>query len=786
MKLVRMNIESPQRIVNIVLWISIVLSFRHRIFLFILLSSYSADGQTSSFANELRTKLERYYNEEVPLNIEAQFNQPSYVAGDTAWFSLWLTTEKNGLPLADRQIVHVDVETRSGNVIQQLRVLVKNGRGHGQFIIPPSLQAGAYIVLFSTGWSDTNSRICGYNEFFISGEQVFSPRQMGLQAHLEGGVLTEGVSNHITVTGRSGATVSVLVDDKVMQRVVLDNLGYGNFKLVPVSSSDYALNDGYQMISLPKSKKGVGLTLMSYDSASMLVFKLESTQSRDACNLAIVSRGKLVYTAMIGFQSGAVSIAIPRRNLPEGILLATVFDGHDQPLAERLLIANLHGNALKIMPHETVMKPRGRMSITVDAPDFLTPLTVSIRADDMFLSSQQAQRSPVYVQQLPIDAIDFRTDSAWTLQQWNEFLVTQRWDRFSWSEVWDASSRNYRPEKYLRFKGKILQSLNSDYDSVRITFFLRNDARVYEEFVDQNGAFDVELFFDFYSSEDVVYVIDRNGVIIPGASLTLDKESAPLVKFSPFVKSDNPDPYFAFAKFRDSIMSAYTNYRAVAGKEQVEDPNGAVEEELFSADVAVRLDDYVLFPSMEETLREIIPRLQHRWKGKRHTVTVALSDPDGLAAHEPVYFIDGVLTDNTDYFMGLRPVDVATIKVVSSHRKLSALGILGRNGVVLVTTKIPNNYLNVPRFGNSVKVSGIIPSMQFKNASTFSTRIPELRSTVYFNSNVIPDAQGQAVFEFSLPDNTGLFRIEVTGMTKTGAIVKTVSHVRSVPPTTTP
>lgn len=756
--------------------------------LFAALLCHFVFGQPGSFADELRSKLDRYYSEHVPLNADAQFNQPSYAPGDTAWFSLWLTTERGGLPVEGRQIIHVDLSTRSGSVIQQVRVLATNGKGQGQIIVPLSVEPGIYTVTFSTGWTaNENNTVCGYKELTISGDHGFTRGVMPLKSYVEGGVLVEGVSNELLITGKPGATVSLATDGNVLERVTLGDLGYGRITVNPISPAKYTVSDGTVKVDLPAPRPGIGLTLSLYDSASIALFKVRASNVGGSCRLVLVSQGRMIYTAMVTFQSRSETIAVPRSSLPPGLILATVFDEHNEPVAQRVFLATISNSPIIVTSQQTIVHPRERIPVTIKASDFVTPLTVSVYAGDVFLPAiQMANATVASVARLPVDALNFPLDSSWNLRQWNNFLITQEWKRFSWRDILGETHHDHRAEKYLRIKGRIQRGATTAIDSVRITFFLRNDTRVYEEFVDQTGAFDLELFFDFYDTEEVVFVVDRKGVVLRDVTLSLDPGSSPQVKLTPASGSAQADPYTTFAKFRKSIADAYTSYDKTALSGAVADPNAAVEEELFSADITVRLDDYLVFPTMEETLREIVPKLQHRWKGKRHTVSVALTGPDALATDDPMYFIDGVLTDNTDYFMGLRPQDVSTIKIVSMRKKLAAMGILGANGIVLVTTKIPDNHLKVPRTANSFLATGITAPLRFQNLLSFSSRTPLLRSTAYFNSSIIPDAGGNATVELLVPDNTGTLLIEVTGVTRSGTLCRAITYLRSVPPTSAP
>jgi len=484
---------------------------------------------------------------------------------------------------------------------------------------------------------------------------------------------------------------------------------------------------------------------------------------------------------MIGFDDDFVVINVPRKILPEGLITATVFDDHHQVLSERVFVANRPGQVLLLSSDTSTTRPRERVSLSVASNgQTFAPLTVAVYAEDLF-----AQTDPAfYGSRLPFGALDFKTDEAWSLGNWNSFLVTQTWKRFNWSDVWNGRTERTHPfTRYLKFGGNVvLPEENTSFDSVRITFFLRGEARIYEQYVDRSGQFDLDLFFDFDNEEEIIYTIDRKGRVLKGATIVLSADTDPLFKFSANAMGARADKYVAFAQLRETTEAAYRNYKVVAATLASDAGNDHVEDELFEADVTVKLDDYLIFPTMEETLREVVPRVQHRWRAKHHTVTVALSEPDALATDDPLYFIDGILTDDTDYFMGLDPRNVETIKVISSRSKLRAMGVLGQNGIVLVTTTLIDNYQKVPRTHNRFTSIGFTRPVPFNNSPTPSARTPSLRSSIYFNPVLNLDAGGKASFEATMPDNTGTFRIEVVGMSNTGSVYRAVTRVHSLPP----
>jgi hypothetical protein len=744
-------------------------------------------AQAPSFDRDLQIKLDRYYEANIPLILDMHFNQPSYSPGDTAWFSLWLSTEKEGLPPAGRQVIHVDLATRQGDIISRQFVLINNGVATSQLLVPRNISSGVYTVVAWTDWmkNDDPALFC-YKTFTVLGERQVAQGPMALRAFPEGGVLVPEIENNVVVTGPPSVNIKLMSGGAVMQSVTLNPSGYGRLRIIPQPQSAYVITDGKQTNELKLTQAGVAMNLNCNDSASTVSVELRDKQRRRGSHLAMVSRGKVVYSAMIGFDDDdRALINVPRKILPEGLIVATVFDDQNQVLSERVFVANTPGEALMLSSDAPAAHPRERVSLSVASKgETFAPLTVSVYAEDLFAQADNSTQPVFSGSRLPFGALDFKIDEAWSLRNWNSFMVTQSWKRFDWTDVWNGRTERIHPfTRYLKFVGKVvLLEENASFDSVRITFFLRSEARIYEQYVDRSGQFDVDLFFDFDNEEEIIYTIDQKGRVLKDATIVLSAEADPLFNFSVNAIAARADKYVAFAQLRETSNAAYGNYKVAATALASDDANDRVEDELFEADVTVKLDDYLIFPTMEETLREIVPRLQHRWRAKHHRVTVALSEPDELAKDDPLYFIDGVLTDDTDYFMGLDPRNVETIKVISSRSKLRAMGVLGQNGIVLVTTRLIDNYRKVPRTHKRFTSIGFTRSVTFNNMPKQWVRTPSLRSSIYFNPVLKLDANGKTSFEVTMPDNTGTFRAEVVGMSNTGSVYRAVTRVRSVPP----
>jgi hypothetical protein len=353
----------------------------------------------------------------------------------------------------------------------------------------------------------------------------------------------------------------------------------------------------------------------------------------------------------------------------------------------------------------------------------------------------------------------------------DDMLIAEQWNGYHWKDVIGGKVNNsHILRTNIHFSGKVVRDVpHLPADTTVATFFLQHDLRAYQDFLREDGVFNFALYFDFHGQEDVFYSIEDDGRRIDDARIEFD--GPPVINFpaSDFAVSVSLDPYAQFAKRRVELGEAYGRRSMDQLADDERSPHELMENEIDGADVSINLDEYLIFPTMEEILREIVPSLNHRWRNKKHTVRVRITEPDRFPNEDPIYFVDGVLTTDTDYFMALVPAEVATIKVITSQAKLSKFGNLGKNGVVLVETKVIGNADRVPRSKSFFEASGLTDALPFRViAHNEERRFPDFRAALFWAPVLRSDKSGKISFSFCAADNPGRFKIIVDGITEDG------------------
>jgi len=145
-----------------------------------------------------------------------------------------------------------------------------------------------------------------------------------------------------------------------------------------------------------------------------------------------------------------------------------------------------------------------------------------------------------------------------------------------------------------------------------------------------------------------------------------------------------------------------------------------------------------------------------------------------------VVIIDGSLTTG-DHLDDINPSDVYSIEVLRSGAYLAIYGSEASGGALVITTKRGSG-----NFVTSESPAGLIiyPFKGFSKARAFyspkydgpktEAQAPDLRSTIYWNPNIITDKDGKASFEYYNADTKGTYRVVVEGIDDNGNLGRQV------------
>lgn len=722
------------------------------------------------FLTILQEKLSTYYAAHVPLKAHLFLNQPGYIPGDTLYYRIMLVQSQGNRYIKGRQIVHLQFVNPSNVIAYQATVPVTDGIGSGQLRLPANLPPGGYSVLVYHNVMRNSKPVHLFQQPLVIHNKTTHTlsKTNKPEFFVESGKLIAGVSNRMVVHASPMSTIRISDEaSEILATATCDNQGWANVYFKPSSGAKYYYDINQQArIELPvRSEEGISMLVSGVNSGDHIRVAVQSSPETkpDESYVLVLSRlDQIFYGASVDLKnkkSQVVSFA--KKDLERGAYAITLFAESGEIISERLIFMDKDVPGLSATVDKSGYSIREKVTVKFSLPQATdSRLAVTVYQQDLFDSLQKYSVDlPAYLDFPSIQgASDFDTD---------RFMITQG-QLTPWEEVWAGHIKSeFGFEPFLRLTGKAsIRSTGAPVpDSTRIEFFLQNDAAGYEFHTDANGHFSFPLLFDFYGDEQIHYFAESNGFTLQ--NILIEPE---VVRFDinahQWVNTSVADPYYEFSHRRQSIIQSYYRTKPVV-TEQPQWLNKRIEEAMRNADIEIKLSDYVLFPTMHETLLEIIPDVKSRVN--KNIVRVALKDENHDAPEDPLYIIDGVLTDNSAYFLSLNPRDVVTIKVINTRQKLGIIGGIARNGVVLVDTTIPKHHAQIPPLQNVFQASGFTPWRKTRSLMdrVVPEREPDLRSTLYWNPDV-KVSNGEAVITFYTANNTGTFRLVAEGLTSTG------------------
>jgi hypothetical protein len=310
----------------------------------------------------------------------------------------------------------------------------------------------------------------------------------------------------------------------------------------------------------------------------------------------------------------------------------------------------------------------------------------------------------------------------------------------------------FRGEAFIKSSGKAVP------DSSKITFYLNESDFIYAVYT-KNGTFSFPLFKTF-NSQEVFYRITYDGALVKDGQIRLHDApiNTDLIQSGHF--GDTLDGYGVYARQKQFINQSYYYF---ASKEK-EHGVGNLSVSDVEMDSEILLEKYEPFPSMAEIFGNIIPSVRYKGLGDKDRVRVFLKETLKYGNNDPLYIVDGIMTDDTKYILSLNPKIVRKIGVLRSEVTLARYGDLGQDGIVVIETTavIAREKLS----GNSLSIIGVNNALDYKKIThkpdEKSARVPDLRTCLYWNPDM--SLNKTASFDFYTSDDVGYYIIQIAGL----------------------
>jgi hypothetical protein len=653
-----------------------------------------------------------------------------------------------------------------------------------------------------------------------------TPAGIDVQFFPEGGVLINGIRSRVafkavkpdglgieakgTVTDNAGTVVAEFSSQ---------HFGMGVFVITPENNKTYKVNitfsDGSKnSYDLPNVRaEGINLSVNNNnpDSLSIKITANDGFFQKNQNKTFYVigqSGGIVCYAAQTVLKNTTYSATIPKSKFPTGIVQMTVFSSKGSPLSERIAFIQNHDQlSLSLKSDLATYSRRQKVRMLVSAKNKTLPaegsFSVSVTnesvvpADDndgstilshLLLTSDLKGyiEKPNYYFNHPDDKSNADLDV---------LMLTQGYRRFSYKNI--IADKNppvaFLPEQGIDISGTLRNNTGLPVAKGNVRMFIPDKGYSTQTITDMSGNFRFANVIVSDSSKVSVNARDNAN----GNSLVLNIDGIIAPPSTQYI-----NPVGGITNI-DSTLQPYLQNN----KKQFNTIHSIKE-------VVIKSTNVVKKPSHSDysTLSGLSMEADHTIKGEQFKGCTVFTSCLGTAALGVTFednnfyvlrdfnsgkkvpmaiYVNGMPVDYS-YLMNVDPNMVESVEVFFKDGLSSINRTTGTNGVLVVNTKkipkgekiskeqlmelLPKN--NVVEFTpGGYNATRLFYSPRYDNPAG-NTGGVDLRSTIYWNPDVITDKSGNASFEFFNSDGTGTYRAIIEGIDKDGNIGRYVYHYK--------
>lgn len=732
---------------------------------------------------DLSKKFEEYQAKTEQSKLHLIFNQTKFVPGDSVWFKAYLL-DQNFKKIEGKQLLNVDLVNSNGESQLHFMFAINWGVGYNQFVIPETLSAGIYLIsVYSDDFNSTETKILFTKQINIVRNKKILLNGKSAKVGIEGGSLVNNVPNKVSVFTYKSKTPIQLFDFKgqLINQSIADDTGVASFVLIPQQGISYHLQvaGDSTIVHIPAAKDTYNLhvPLVKTNREPLKILATTTKGSRlryEKIGVIIRSMNSILYnTTFIQGDEENMKLDIPLKGLRAGVLNISFFDTKGEVVATRdFYVPHYnHVNAtIEMDKHQFQIREKVKLGVSL-SDSLGNPIQGEFTVKVINQTVTDELKNSSLLDEFNInsnfegDYVIDRSDSNW-VESLNNYLIVFPMN-VSWKDIMEGTPKvpkvsftnviTKRGTAFFADTGKPLPV------NTRIMFYLQKSKARYQTLTAKDGRFGFAML-EVFGIDELLYFAEKDGEEI--REIKIEWKNRP-IEFSPSTDSSEGNDIDAYASFSQKIRLISESFSSFNSLKNSGVPLNSGDSEDIEADVVVNVDDYIALGTMEELIKEVIPSLFYRQYGQNKIVRVSLSEPLKIEA-DPIYIIDGVATKSTTFFLSLKPSDLRLIKVIRNSSKLLPLGLMGKNGIVIVNTKQGN--IREPIDPGKL-IIGLNDPIDFR-VNNYSQKenlnSPNFRSTVYWNPSIKTDAMGNAKIEFYCSDDIGKIMIRVDGLTTKG------------------
>jgi len=640
----------------------------------------------------------------------------------------------------------------------------------------------------------------------------------------EGGELIAGLNKKVAFKAIDANGKGISVKGKVLNKknetlVSFEDLGLGmgSFPLLPISGEKYKA-----VISFPNGKeKTVDLPEVKGDAVNLIFHKKEGdnlqfavvtgdeglTKNENAIYYIMAnSNGYLCFAAQVTLKNASVLVNIPIERFPNGVAQVTLMNTAGKPISERLVFIQAEKPLdIELKTDKSQYAAKGEVKLSIDAQNNgeKLPGTYSVSVvDETKVPYDDNLENTILSNFLLTSDIKgyiekpnyyFNADNSNRLEALDALLMTQGYTRFSYEDIIAEKypAINFLPEQGIEISGTLRLNTGRAVQNGGLLLSIPESRIRQDVYTDPNGKF---VFKNLFFPDSVKATVNARGNDnYRNLVITMDQTYYPAIdKKNPYSTNAylNIDeaiaPYLANSgkEFRTSILLDEVAITGVQKKK--------ITNRDFSSLSGLSMPEHRIEPERLTGCNVLSMCLSTMLTGITYdsqTLKYYVSRDYNSGGRIPVqFFLNGMPIDESALNSIAIP-DVEGIEIFLRDELGTVSRMYQNNGVVSIYTK---KIEKQPRMSQA-QIESMLPKSnvidlyplgyvkervfytpKYDTAERRATN--DLRTTIYWNPNVLITEEGPAQLNFYNADGNGKYKVIVEGMDQTGNVGRQVLH----------
>jgi hypothetical protein len=648
-------------------------------------------------------------------------DREEYISGENLWFNTYLVDRQSFKLSSSSSIVYFELLNSMNRPVVQKRILITNGLGPGQILLPDTLSTGSYTIRAYTNW---------------------------MKNFLPSNCFMKNILVYNAINSKLSKTISNKINTILSKEINVQGL----------------------KVRINNSKA---------DSLEMILDagKQFRDENKNSIYIFIQTHGNINYVSSVKINAESTRISLAKALLIPGINQITFFNSSGRPVSEKYIYTHRPDSYRVSINSVDSCSLRDKIVLDIE----FQSITASI-ADSSDLSISVSPVSDKENDEI-YDYLVFGTEFGTPFSRkeidkipsgtMDSALTHLKSDWINWEEI---LSRDIPHFKYpFENESHLLMgdlTANEDKSIGNPEYILMcipgKEADFQYAKTDSEGHFCFRLKID-ESLKDLIITSDNSN-----KNRKINIESSFADHFLARTVNDTsgkPDPAFI------SKLSVNHQVQKIYGNPDIGNQQKAVFKPVTPTrfygkpDIELVLAYYIKLPVMSEIFFELLPGVSLKTKKTGDEISIIYRIGDIQYTTLPCLMIDGVIIKDASLIENLDPEIVEKIDVIKENY------LVGRYffpGILNVITKagdfscvsLPDYMIRMPYRVLDPVNSFISPD--YSSGQTKESRIPDYRNTLYWNPAVKTDKNGKARIEFWSSDNKADYVINVQGITKDG------------------